>query len=203
MHKHAVVAGFVGLFVFALAAESAFAKLERGDWLVRVGSHSVNPKSNNHDIVEVDSATMATFNVSYFLSDTWAVELLAALPFEHDIDLVGGGKVASTGHLPPTLSLQYHLGSGRVKPYIGLGLNVTEFFEEDTQGALSGTDLELDRSFGVAAQVGLDIELSERWWLNLDVRYFDIETDAKLDGAAIGTVEIDPWAVGLNLGWQF
>ena len=197
--------GSAVLFVIAaLLAHPAFANTEKGDWLVRVGSHHVNPKSDNSDIVEVDADTMVTFNVSYFFQDAWAVELLAALPFEHDIDLVGGGRVASTKHLPPTLSLQYHFPlTTRAKPYVGIGVNVTEFFEEDTRGPLAGLDLELDRSVGIAAQVGVDINLSDAWYLNIDARYFDIDTDADLDGVSIGTVEIDPWALGLSLGWKF
>ena len=88
--------------VVALAAMPGYA--DQGDWLVRVGAHSINPKSDNHSVVEVESATMATFNFTYFIRDAWAVEVLAALPFEHDIELVGGGRVASTKHLPPTVS---------------------------------------------------------------------------------------------------
>ena len=188
--------------VVALAAMPGYA--DQGDWLVRVGAHSINPKSDNHSVVEVESATMATFNFTYFFRDAWAVEVLAALPFEHDIELVGGGRVASTKHLPPTVSVQYHFrANDRVKPYVGVGVNVTEFFEEDTTGALAGSDLELDRSIGLAAQVGVDIDLNEAWFVNVDARYFDIDTDADLNGASLGTVEIDPWAIGLSVGIRF
>ena len=177
---------------------------EEGDWMVRVGAHTVVPKSDNHDVVEVENGTMLTFNISYFFKPTWAVEVLAALPFDHDIELVNGGRVASTKHLPPTVSVQKHFQlNQRVKPYVGVGINVTEFFQEDTRGALAGTDLELDRSIGLAAQVGVDVDLSNEWLLNFDVRYFDIDTDADLSGTDLGTVEIDPWAVGVSLGYRF
>lgn len=43
------------------------------------------------------------------MTANWAVEVLAAWPFEHDISLVGGLEVGSTKHLPPTVSLQYHI----------------------------------------------------------------------------------------------
>ncbi len=182
-----------------LMATTAFA--EQGDWLFRVGAHSVMPKSDNHDVVEVDDATMLTFNATYFFQNNWAVEVLAALPFEHDIELVGGGRVASTKHLPPTVSAQYHFRpDARTRPYVGLGVNITEFFEEDTTGALAGADLELDRSVGLAAQIGIDVDITDTVFFNAEVRYFDIETDADLNSASLGTVEIDPWAVGINLG---
>ncbi len=176
---------------------------ERGDWQIRMGGSLVNPKSDNHGIVEVDSDTMLTFNATYFLTPNWAIELLAALPFTHDIDLVGGGRVAETKHLPPTLSAQYHfMPGGKVRPYVGAGINYTLFFEEDTTGALAGSSLKLEDSVGPAAQIGIDIDLSDRWFLNAEVRWMDIDTKAKLDGVSLGTVEIDPWLYGINLGFR-
>ncbi len=208
--KNKVVVGALALVTglwcslgYAEAASGTRGIGGEGDWLIRVGAHHINPKSDNHRIVEVDEATMVTFNATYFFTDTWAVELLAALPFEHDINLVGGPRVAETKHLPPTLSVQYHFRPGQsVRPYIGLGLNATIFFEEDTTGPLAGVDLELDDSYGAAAQLGVDFDFNERWFLNAEVRYADIETEAKLGGASIGDVRIDPWIFGINLGFR-
>ncbi|NOX49523.1 MAG: OmpW family protein, partial [Gammaproteobacteria bacterium] len=53
-----------------------------------------------------------------------------------------------------------------------------------------------------AGQIGLDIDLTERWFVNIDVRYIDIDTKAKLNGSSLGTVNIDPWLYGLNLGFR-
>jgi outer membrane protein len=130
--------------------------------------------------------------------------VLAALPFEHDINLNGGGKVADTEHLPPTLSLQYHFNpAGAVRPYVGAGVNYTLFFNETTTGALSGAKLELDPSFGPAAQAGLDVSIGSLWFVNIDARWMDIDTDAKLNGADLGTVELDPYAYGISIGRRF
>ncbi len=87
--------------------------------------------------------------------------------------------------------------------YVGAGINWTIFFDESTTGALEGANLELDDSVGLALQVGADYDIGENWFINADVRYIDIETDATLDGAALETVKIDPWVIGLNLGWRF
>ncbi len=183
-----------------LLAYGTSAWAEAGDFLVRVGASIVDPKSDNHPVVEVDSGTSLTFNGTYFMTDQWAVELLAALPFKHDIDAVGGGNIGETKHLPPTLSVQYHFMPNQpVRPYVGAGLNYTIFFEED----LDGADLSLDNSLGWAAQIGVDIDLTESMFLNADVRYIDIETDAKVNSTNIGTVEIDPWVYGIHLGFRF
>ncbi|HKJ17151.1 MAG TPA: OmpW family outer membrane protein, partial [Xanthomonadales bacterium] len=140
----------------------------------------------------------------YFMTANWSVEVLAAWPFDHDIDLIGGEKVADTDHLPPTVSLNYHfLSDGGFQPYLGVGINYTTFFSTDTTGALAGTDLDLDDSWGLAYQLGADIPINEKWLVNLNVRYIDIETDATLDGTELGTVEIDPWVYGIHLGFKF
>lgn len=177
---------------------------EAGEWLVRAGYWNVAPKSDNGNVVNVDSGASLGFNFTYMVTDQFAVELLAAAPFSHDINLNSGGKVAETKHLPPTLSAQYHFPVGETTSlYAGLGLNYTLFFDEETSGALAGTDLDLDASFGLAAQLGFDYRFSDRYVLNIDARWIDIDTDVELDGAALETVEIDPFVIGINLGMRF
>ncbi len=198
-HKAKMMSG--GLAVVALCAA---ATAPAADWLFRIGAHNVSPKSDNHPVVNVDSGASLTFNFTYMVNDNVGVELLAAAPFKHDINLNGGGRVGDTKHLPPTLSLQYHfLPEARFRPYVGAGLNYTLFFSENTTGALAGSRLELDPSFGLAAQLGADIQLTDTWFMNVDLRWFDIDTDAQLDGADIGTVEIDPYAIGISFGRKF
>jgi outer membrane protein len=187
----------------ATAVNTAVA-FDQGDWLIRFGLSDIDPKSDNSPIVSVDSAWGATFNFTYMMTDNWAVELLAAWPYEHDISLVGGPEVASTEHLPPTVSLQYHfMADSAFQPYVGFGVNYTMFFSEDTYGELEGTDLSLDDSWGLAYELGADFMLGETWFLNANFRYIDIETDASLDGAFVDTVEIDPWVYGAHLGFRF
>jgi outer membrane protein len=190
--------------VLGLAAIPAVQAQDTGDWIWRVGVHNVRPKSDNHDVVNVDTGASLTFNATYLFAPNWGVEVLAAMPFAHDINLNGGGKVAETKHLPPTLSLQYHFNpNGTWRPYAGAGLNYTVFFDEKTVGALAGSKLELDPSWGMAAQLGLDVELGSDWFANVDARWFDIDSDAKLNGTDLGTVEIDPYAFGLAIGRRF
>lgn len=182
----------------------AATQVSAADWLVRVGAHSVNPKSNNHAVVNVDEGESLTFNFTYFLTENWGLELLAAAPFKHDINLNTGGRVAEATHLPPTLSIQYHfLPDARFRPYVGVGLNYTNFFDEKTKGALAGTALSLDNSFGAAAQIGADFAINDVWFVNVDVRWMDIDTDARLGGASIGSVAIDPVAFGISIGRKF
>lgn len=196
--------------VSALALTSALAALaapalaqQQGDWTVGVGIANVNPKSGNGTLVsaaaDIDDGTALSLTVEYFFRDNWGVELLAASPFEHDIRL-NGAFAASAKQLPPTCrSTITSRPCGKVKPFLGLGLNYTTFFEEET--AL-GT-LDLDDSFGVAVNAGADYQISDNGALRFNVRWMDIDTDATLNGASIGTAEIDPVVVNLAYVHRF
>jgi len=62
-----------------------------------------------------------TVSASFFLTEHIAMEVLTACPFTHRITLRSdGSEVASTRHMPPTLTLQYHfLPDARRQPIPG------------------------------------------------------------------------------------
>lgn len=193
----------------ALALAPAAMAQEAGDWTFSVGAHVVDPASDNGTLAggalatDVGSDWRPTITAEYFFSPRLGLEILASLPFEHDIRL-NGVHAGSTKHLPPTVTLQYHFeGSQRIKPFIGAGLNYTLFFEEETRGPLAGTELELDDSLGLAAHAGLDFAVGKGKWLRVDARWIDIDTDVKVNGADVGTVDIDPVVYGAAFVWAF
>jgi outer membrane protein len=198
-HKSLSCLVAAGLAVAALPALAQSA----GDWTVGIGVHQVDPKSDNGKLaagtlpLSVDSDAKPSVTFEYFVRDNLGIEVLAALPFKHDIAVKGVGKVGQTKHLPPTVSLQYHFNSaGKVSPLVGLGLNYTTFFSEHTQGALAGTRLKLDDSWGLAAHAGLDFKVSEKASFRVDVRWADIDSKVKVDGQSLGTANIDPLVYG-------
>ncbi len=210
---------------------------DEGTWIFRGGVGTVQPKSNNFSelvgdtpvSIEVDNGTSMTLTGTYMFRKHWALDILASLPFQHDIDAVitdpDLGDIAvpigKTKHLPPTLSVQYHFApDAKFQPYIGAGVNYTTFFDTKlTSEFVELTEIEklkLDGSFGFAAQLGGDWQINDQWILNFDVRYLDIGTDAALFGVDldetqpdvrakvdIGKVEIDPWVYAINLGYRF
>jgi len=196
----------------AALAMAPVAQAEQGDWLFKVGGTMVSPKSNNLQVpgvgtLEVDDGTSLGLTITYMATDHVGVELLAAVPFSHDIALKGVGDIAETKHLPPTLSVQYHfLPAAAVSPYVGVGFNWTIFSSEKIDSAVADK-LELDESAGFAAQAGVDLRLGDRWLFNADIRYIDIETDATITSGGVdtelGTVKIDPMVYSLMIGYRF
>lgn len=195
--------------VLATAALPALAQ-SAGDWTLGVGIHAVDPKSDNGRLaggtldVDVDRDFKPSLTFEYFVRDNLGVEVLAAWPFEHDINMAGLGRVGSTKQLPPTVSLQYHFnGQGRISPFVGAGINYTAFFSEDTTGALAGSKLKLDDSWGLAAHAGVDFAVGQRGAIRIDARWIDIDSDVSLDGAKLGTVAIDPIVYGAAYVMKF
>ncbi|WP_350670920.1 OmpW family outer membrane protein, partial [Pseudoalteromonas sp. CAL494-MNA-CIBAN-0108] len=84
------------------------------------------------------------------------------------------------------LVAQYHFldSSYAFRPFVGVGVNYTTFFDEQPSQALKtvlGTDdveVKLDDSFGFVAQVGANYKIDEKWGLHAMVSIMDIETDA-------------------------
>jgi len=182
---------------------------EAGDWVLKLGAHQVAPKSDNGRLaggalkVGVGDDARPTISLEYLVTPNWGMEVLGALPFKHEVTL-NGAKAADVKHLPPTVSVQYHfMPQEQFSPFIGVGLNYTRFFGIRETGPLSGARLDLSDSWGGAVHAGFDVRFAERWLLTADVRWMNIETDAKVDGAKVGTVKIDPWVYGIAIGYRF
>ncbi len=187
-----------------LVAPAMATAQSQGDWTIGLGVGYVDPESDNGNLAgleaDIDEDVRPIATAEYFVRDNLGVELLVAWPFEHDISLDGVGKIGSTKHLPPTLSLNYHFPTNSPwKPYVGAGVNYTHFFDEKS----SLGDLELDASWGFAVQAGIDYVLNDSGMLRLTARYIDIETDAELDDADIGTAEINPIVLSASYVFKF
>ena len=199
----------------SLAAAAPAMAQSKGDWTLGVGVHAVDPKSDAGDLngaalglgklsTKVDSDVKPTVTFEYFVAVNIGIEVLAALPFKHDVSIDGVGKVGETKQLPPVVSLQYHFtNSSKVTPFVGLGVNYTKFFSTDSKGALAGTKLKLEDSWGLAAHAGLDFAVSDKGALRVDMRWADIDTKVKVNGNKLGTAKIDPLVYGVAYVFKF
>lgn len=191
--------------ILAATAGQAMA-YEAGDIVLRAGIANVNPDSSDSDIangaldLDVDDNTQLGLTATYFITPTVGVQLLGATPFKHDIT-AGGTKIGETKHLPPTVTVQWYPQiNDKIHPYVGVGLNHTFFFEDDT---ILG-DLELSDSTSYALEAGVDIDLGSNLVLNAAVWKIDINTDVEIKGVGkLGELEIDPLAFMVGVGYKF
>lgn len=192
---------------------------QKGDVLVRVRAIMVSPNERSGGVqptfpsarVGVSDSYAPELDFTYMLSDHIGTELILATT-KHQLQgraaLSGVDRLASTWVLPPTLTVQYHfLPHAKIRPYVGVGANYTIFYSTKASSALKAaigdTDVHLKNSFGYALQAGLDFDITKRVFANLDVKYIDIDTKARLTtGALVNRVNtsIDPLVFGIGLG---
>ncbi|MFO1211140.1 MAG: OmpW family outer membrane protein [Paenacidovorax caeni] len=193
--------------VCAMTSGAAFAQQAEGPWLVRV--RAVNLDSANKDStgldLSVNNKVIPELDISYFFTPNIAAELILTYPQKHDLRS-GGVDIGSLKHLPPTLLAQYHFTNfGGFKPYVGVGINYTNFssvnFDPAVQAALNPSIKR--NSWGAALQVGFDIPLTKQLSLNFDVKKVYIKTDVYSGDVKAGTFKVDPVLVGVGLGYRF
>lgn len=198
------------------------AQAEKGDWIVRVRAIMVAPNEKTGPVTpsfatgssSVNDSFAPEVDFTYMVTKHVGAELILATTKHHVTGqgaLAGVGKLAGTWVLPPTLTLQYHLApDAHVRPYVGAGINYTIFYKEKASAALTSaigkTDVGLKDSVGYALQAGLDVDLSRRVFANLDLKYIDIATTARLTTGSLVNrerVHLDPLVIGVGLGLRF
>lgn len=207
---------------------------EPGDWIVRVGATGIYPEDTDSDPVEIagvgalagtavgpDDAWSLGLTIGYAVTDNIVVELLGAWPFEHDIEtnstlgtaLGDNGDIGEIKHLPPTLSVQYHfMPKNNIRPFVGAGINYFYPYDEEVKGPLKAAgynNLDVDDSWGLALQAGVDFDINDDWFVTADVRWIDIEVDAtvtqpsKANTITVDGINVDPWVVSFMVGTRF
>lgn len=207
--------------VLATAVQPALAA-ESGNWIVRGRVIHVTPNDRSGEVttlagsgVGVGDDTTAELDITYMLRPNWGLELILGTT-HHDLTGTGTianlGKIGDTALLPPTLTLQYHFApQAKMRPYAGIGVNYSKFYDEKSTNSLDTglggpTSIDLDNSWGLAAQAGVDMDLKNDWFVNFDLKYINIETKGTLvTGATTRTVDVDinPWIFGIGIGKRF
>jgi outer membrane protein len=168
--------------------------------------------------LSVESDFTLEFDYSYFFTDNWAMEIIAAFPTQGiEVDVpdndTGIDNVGGVRHAPLTFLAQYHfMPDAKTQPYVGLGFNYTIFLEE--YGVLLNDVVDIDSSsFGFAVQAGIDFQITDNLYFNVDLKYVEIETDLEIkedfldsgfpETLNAGTLEINPLIFGFGVGYRF
>ncbi|RME34350.1 MAG: OmpW family protein [Gammaproteobacteria bacterium] len=213
--------------LMAATAAPAMAN-DAGDLLVRVRGLYISPNDDSTTVraagtpvagsgVGVDEDVIPELDLTYMFTKHIGAELILGTS-EHNVNPEGTlpGVLGSSADiidakvLPPTLTLQYHFfPEGAFRPYVGVGINYTLFYDEEATGGMAGSSVDLNNSWGWAVQGGFDFTLKDNWFVNVDVKYIDIDTTASFSSSSpVGVpvavdVDIDPIVVGAGIGYRF
>jgi outer membrane protein len=186
----------------ALAACAAGAvQAQEGPWMVRARTTHLGMENKDATSLglTVNDKSIPEIDVSYFFNQNVAAELVLTVPQKQDV-YIAGAALGTFKHLPPTLLAQYHFTNfNGFKPYVGAGVNYTKI-----SSVQLGAGATLDNhSWGFAYQAGVDIPLDKKWSLNFDVKKIYIKSNVYLNGVNSGSLQLDPVAASVGLGYRF
>jgi outer membrane protein len=188
------------------AGDDAMNGIHAGDVLVRLRAISIMPNvETNQSLsalnVGINNAVVPELDLTYMIRDYLGVELILGTS-RHQLTS-SLGNLGGVNVLPPTLLLQYHFNhAGRIRPYVGAGMNYTLFYNNGLNAG--GQPISItNHSFGPALQAGVDVQVTKSLFVNADIKKIWMHTDATLGGQSLGRLNIDPVVVGLGVGMRF
>lgn len=172
--------------------------------------------------VAISNTVIPELDFTYFFTEHFAAELILGTS-KHEVNTVGSDISAIGGPtnfnvdlgnvwlLPPTLTAQYHFTpfSEKIfKPYVGAGLNYTIFYNADQGGVVKNVSYK--NNVGYAFQVGFDLMLCDKFFINLDAKKLFLKTDVTVDASNLApglsipaNVTINPLVLGMGIGMKF
>lgn len=204
--SRALAADSTNMTAAVTPADATSGAIHAGDWLVRLRAISIEPLARTDNTlsalnVGVNNALVPELDFTYMIRDNVGVELILGTS-RHQVTS-NLGKLGGIGVLPPTLLLQYHFNhAGRIRPYVGAGLNYTLFYNNGLHAGNQpiATD---NHSFGPALQAGVDVQVAKNLFVNADIKKIWMKTGTSLNGTSLGTLHIDPLVVGVGVGMRF
>lgn len=210
------------LFFIAFAGTSIFSfGQQKGEWRARIRATHVSPQASASistigGNVTIGQSTIPELDFTYFFINRFSANLILGTT---------RNKVTATGTalgniplgkvwlLPPTLTFLYHqpLGHG-ILPYAGAGLNYTIFYGKRFSSPVA--DITYKNRFGFATQLGCDIDISKKWFVNVDAKKIWLKTSndvttvplEALDNASAtvhSNTKINPWLLSAGIGLKF
>jgi outer membrane protein len=213
-YRSSITIALALLFGTAAHAEEDHWWLHAGVGRVTFHDHSVLTASGS----EVPGAgakasdnTAAVFELGYQVTPQWSASATFGVPPTSTITGTGTaapfGKMGEVTYGPLVLAAQYHFGDvGGVRPYLGAGpVYYMVFASKD--GAIQ--QLDAKNGWGSALQAGLNVPLSQRFGLFVDVKKVFVKTTATgflpADGGAPVKAEttLNPVLIHLGVSARF
>ena len=214
----------------ALAAGAAQAQVA-GTMSLKLGVNQITPHVTSDDLtapalpgskIDIKSASSLLLTATYSFTDAVTLELLAGLPYKHDIvgagAIAGVGKIGSIQQISPTLVLQYRLlgAESTFRPYVGAGLTYAMFYGSEGSATLTAltnpggqpTLIGSDKSMGYTVQLGGTVKIDSHWYADISVLKTYVATTAPIDTAPVNNgqsihAKLDPMSANLSIGYRF
>lgn len=160
--------------------------------------------------VDVTNRVVPSLQVEFFFTENISAELFCCLA-RHSATAVdtalGSFPLARVTLFPPVVTAKYRLTNlGKFQPFIGVGFNYTQFFDEGIPDGSPVTAIRFDDSFGPAVQFGFDYKISDHFYFRADARRVWLDTDVNIqagDVSLAAQVDINPWIPTAGLGFRF
>ncbi len=221
MKSRIFVALLSAMFVVSLVSVSFAADQDFNRYGVRIRGIYVMPNEHFDGAVQgflqgnglgkavIDDSVAPELDLEYFFTKHISAELVLAL-VKNDIAFKDGNDVVgSVWLLPPSLLVKYHFmpDNCKIDPYVGVGMNVVMPFDEHLSLDGNSLGLKVDTTVGWAAQIGADIPVTKNCYFNVDVKYYNTETEMRLVNSAFGStkfnLDINPVIIGTGFGVRF
>ena len=210
----------------ALACASGASAQSAGQWTAKFGFNELTPKVESGNVsapalpntkADVKGDIQPVLIFAYGLTDNISLEAALGTPYKNRI--IGAGAIAGTGELgtvealPPTLFAQYRFLSptATFRPFVGIGATYVHFMKERGSGKLTAllnpggppATFEIDDKFTYTAQVGVAMNITERWFADVTVNKSKLRTDVHFSTGQTQHMKLDPVAVVLAVGYKF
>ena len=205
LKKVAMAMALAGSAAVPLAAQ---AEAQEGPWMVRVRA------------LHLDSANKDSTGLDLSINNRWIPEFdISLLLHAEHRHRTGADLPAEAGHprrRRPHRLVEAHAADTaaavplhRVRQLQALCRRRRQLDTDLRRALLAGRDSpRCTRAWSEAAsapagQIGFDYKIAQNVYFNFDVKKVEIRTDVKSSGTKVGEFKIDPWLIGVGIGYRF
>jgi outer membrane protein len=211
----------------ALAAAAGASAQSKGQFTVSVGANHIKANVESgpisapalpNSLGDVSKETEPVAVFTYGLTDNISVESAIGTPYK--TKLYGAGAISGTGQLgtvdalPAVALLQYRFfePSARIRPYVGVGVTYAMFRKERGSFAMTAltnpgggvpTTFSIDNKWTVSGQLGLQYNVTEKWFANASYIKTKLRTDVHFSTNQHQHMKLDPDSFILSVGYKF
>jgi outer membrane protein len=205
--------------IVVLVAAAGIASAQSPEWRYGGRVSWVNAGTSSDELgdtgstLDLRSGLGVEFDATLMFSDLFGVELsigTSAHQLQVSGDDLGTVDAGRLWLVPLTAIAQYHHPVyGPWDPYVGLGISwAAPFFKMSGEASDAGVEsMEFESGPAIAAQIGVNYQMDNRWFANFDLQYSGTSLDAqvRVDEENLPTIKLDikPIAISIGFGYKF